>query len=394
MRFTWIMLLPLCLAACAPLPRLAGAGRPAVAHRIRVRHPGVHADGPQSCTLYQLSDKRGFPTGYTMAVDSVICPDETCRISTVNMAWDALGHYQRLELPPGEFLEKGLPAGILRAAAPAAEWRGVAFTEADYRKLDEILKDAHSLLGQHKLAGAGGVHDKDLVDGITGATPAAIRDAVVEGASLTCYNLWHWANGPVAEIAKELTHRQCGEAMLLDFLSSDKPHYVLFALEHLKRHKLFSPPAVQAVNNALRGGDHERIDLGLAFLRAALPAPAAYFDNLGTLITTGNGEGRTYLLDRLAAEQALPAGLFDTLSAALPGWNNYYETHLFLRLAEKHGAASPFLITQTAKLLECPDFFIARRAHGFLSSQPALDEQTASRLQAFREKAKQEGRSL
>ena len=394
MRFTSVIWLPLCLAACAPMPRLAGAGSPAVAHRIRVRHPGVHADGPQTCTLYQLTDKKGFPSGYTMVVDSVICPDETCRISTVNMAWDALGHYQRLELPPGEFLEKGVPAGVLRAAGPAADWQGVAFTEADYRKLDEILKNAHSLLGQHKLASPGGAQGKDLVDGITGATPAAIRDAVVEGASLTCYNLWHWANGQVAEIAKELTHQRCGEALLLDFLSSDKPHYVLFALEHLKRHTLFSPAAVQAVNNAMLGGDRERIDLGLAYLRAALPAPADYFENVGAMINRGSGECRTYLLDRLASENALPAGLFDALGEGLPGWNNYYETHLFLRLAEKHGAVSPFLITQAAKLLECPDFFIARRAHGFLSSQPALDGQTASRLQAFREKAEQEGRSL
>lgn len=394
MKPSWIILLPVCLAACAPLTTRRAAGQ-AVNHGIRVRHPGVCGGGPQSYTLREVKDQNGYPAEYTMAVDSVICPEETCLISTVTLTWDALGRYLRYELPPGEHLEKGVPAAQSQAAVGrAAPWQGIPFTEADYRKLDAILRDEHSLLGQQKLSGLVGSRDKDLVDGMTGATPASIRDAVVAGASLTCYNLWHWAHGEVARAAKELTRQQCGEAMLLSFLSSDKPHIVLFALEQLRLHKLFSPSAVQAVGGAMRGGERDRIDLGLAYLREARPGPEAYCGEVAALINAGASEGRAYLLDRLASERALPDSLFDTLSAGLPAWNAYYEIHLFLRLAETRGRVSPVLIAQAAKLLEAPDFFIARRAYGFLDSQTALDAQTTGRLQAFRDRAAREGRSL
>lgn len=379
----------LCLAACAPLAKHADGG--AVSHRIRVRHPGFSSEQPKTYTLKQLSDRQGFPSGYSMTVDSVICPERTCRIITVKMTWDALGRYQRLELPAGKTLEKGLPPGRKDAAA---EWTGTPFIEADYLKLDGILKDENSLLGRQKLDGMVRLNNTHAVDGITGATPASVRDAVVEGAALTCYNLWHWANGDVAAAAREQTHRQCGEGLLLSFLTSGQPHYVLFALEHLRLHKLFGPSAVQAVARAMSGADSDRIDLGLAYLREALPERGRYFEALAAVILGRAGGGRAHLLDRLASETALPDAFFDAVGAGLPEWKDYYEIHLFLQLAEKRGSASPALVASAARLLDSPDFFIARRAHGFLSGQPALDAQTQSRLQAFRDKAAREGRSL
>jgi len=393
MRVSWIIVVPVFLTACVPLMRQADSRT--VTHRIRARHPSLHADGPQTYSLREVKDKSGSPSEYTMTVDSVICPERVCLLSTVRLTWDALGHYQRFELPQGEHLEKGLPADKRKAAADlAAPWKGVPFTEADYRKLDAILKDEHSLLSQQNLAGLSGGRGKDLVDGITGATPASVRDAVVEGASLTCFNLWHWANGEVAAAAKELTHQQCGAEMLLRFLASDKPHYVLFALEHLRLHRVFDPQAQEAVCAVMRGGGRERIDLGLAYLREALPDSDAFYRTVGGVINDGTGECRTYLLDRLASEKSLRSTLFDTLGAGLPNWANYYEIHLFLRLAEKHGTVTPRLSAQVAQLLENPNFFIARRAYGFLSGQAAPDAQTAPRLQAFRDKAARDGRSL
>ena len=389
MKRTWIIALPVLLAACAPLTR-PGKGQ-AVACSIRVHHPGFTSEEPKACTLYQIKDTNGFPSGYAMTVESVICPDQLCRVITVQMTWDALGRYQRFELPAGEILEKGIPP---RAKAEAEDWTGTPFSEADYRKLDGILRDENSLLGRQKLSGMVGLNNKHAVDAITGATPASVRDAVVEGAALTCYNLWHWANGEVAAAAREQTHRQCGEAMLLSFLASDKPHYVLFALEHLRLHKLFAPAAVEAVKRAMSGADSERIDLGLDYLRAALPDRDRFSEALAAVIAGRAGGGRAHLLDRLGSEAALPDAFFDTVGAGLPAWKDYYEVHLFLRLAEKRGAASPALIAQAAKLLDSSDFFLARRAHGFLSGLPALDAQTQSRLQAFRDKAARDGRSL
>lgn len=396
MRTPWIFVPLACLSACAPL-KPAERGQ-TITHAIRVRHPGASSDAPKTYRLVQVNDACGFPSEYRLTVDSVICPDKVCRISTVDMAWDALGQYLRYALPPGEELEKGVAVSKRAAGARADAWDSAPFSEADYHKLDAILRDDFSLLGQEKLTGVFRSHGAAAakeVDGVTGATPASIRDAVVEGASLTCYNLWHWAHGDVAAAAKELTHRQCSEALLLSFLASDRPHYALFALEHLRLHKLFGPSAVRAVEAALRGGDRGRIDLGLAYLRDALPDRGRYFACVAGLVLADAGDGRAYLLDRLAAEAGpLPAALFDAVSAGLPSWNNYYEIHLFLQLAARRDGATPAVIAQAARLLDNPNFFIARRAHAFLSDRPALDAATQARLEAFRDKAAREGRAL
>jgi hypothetical protein len=388
LRRAWASALVLGLAACTPLTKQADAG--AASHRIRVRHPGFDSDAPKTFTLSQINDRQGFPSAYTLTVESVICPDQICRIITVKMTWDALGRYQRFELPAGEALEKGVaPKG-----KGSAGWDAVPFTDADYQKLDGILKDESSLLGRQKLDAVARLNNKHAVDGITGATPASIRDAVVEGAALTCYNLWHWANGEVAAAAREQTHRQCGEAMLLRFLASDQPHYALFALEHLRVHNLISPAARQAVKRAMAAGGQERIDLGLAYLRAAAPGREAFYVDVADVLGEGSGDARAHLLSRLAAEAPLPGAFFDAASGGLPLWAGYYEVHLFLQLAERSGSTSPALLGQAAKLLDSSDFFIARRAYGYLNGQPERDTVMRSRLDAFRGKAEREGRSL
>lgn len=382
------ILLPVCLAACAPLLRPSG-GR-AVAHRIQAHHPDAPAEAPRAYTLVEIKDPQGFPTEYRMTVDSVICPEKVCRVIRVDMTWDVLGRFLRYELPPGECLEKGLPGGT----NSAAEWTGRPFTEADTRKLDEILKDEQSLLGEQELSGMTRLHRKGEVDGITGATPASVREAVVEGAALTCYNLWHWAHGDVAEAARALTHKQCSPAMLLHFLDASDRHVVVFALDHLRLHKLFDPVSVRAAQAAMSRGDRSRADHGLDYLRAALSEREAFYAAVAAVISASTGEARTHLLDRMVSEPALPGVFFETVGISLPAWKGYYEIHLFLCLADKHGCASPTLVAQVTRLLDHPDFFIARRAFAFLKSQPALDGTTAMRLNTFREEAERKGRSL
>ena len=304
------------------------------------------------------------------------------------MTWDALGRYLRFELPPGEALEKGGPPSRRGAA-----WKGVPFTEADYLKLDSILRDAGSLLGRQRLPDVARSQAKGELDALTGATPAAVRDAVVAGASLTCFNLWHWANGEVAAAIRERTCQQCGEALLLRFLASGQQHEVCFALEHLRLHKLFTPAAVSAVVSMLRGGDRERLDLCLSYLQAAEPDRERYFARLAESLASGSAEGRAYLLDRMAAGPPPPSAFLETVVAGLPGWSSYYEVHLLLRLAES-GRPTPPFCAQVAKLLDSDNFFIARRAHTFLSGQESLDADTRTRLRAFRERAAREGRAL
>jgi len=386
-----VAVLLLCVTASAQkAPVRAGA---TLSHQVALRHPGIPSNKPKTYTLYQIRNQKGFPTGYTMVVDSVICMEKTCQIINVKMVWDAMGGYLRYELEKGKVLEKGVPLGKSKALLDkAASYKGVPFTDADYSKLDQILRDDRSILSTQRLGDMSVVGDNANLDGVTGATPMAMKEAVVEGASLTCFQLWHWANGEIVEVAKELTHLSCSEDLLRSFLCSDQPHYILFALEHLTRHKQFSPSVVKAVNKVMRGGDHDRIEPSLAYLKEAMPE-AQYYNNLAVMFNESNSKRRIHLLELLEFEKKLPGTLFDKMSAALPSMNTYYEFHRLLRLTEKHKHVSQLMFTRASRLLERNNFFIARRAFWYLEKQ-TLDEQIKNRMQAFRDKCRKERRIL
>jgi hypothetical protein len=383
-----LLVVLLCLPGCAQEAPLGdGSG---LRHEVVLHHPGNLSKAPKTYTLHQIRNQKGFPTGYKMVVESVVCMEKNCEVISVTMFWDALGGYQRYELEKGKVLEKGVLAG--KDKTKPVSYKGVPFTDADYKKLDRILKDGSSILSTRKLSDMSVARDKNDIDAVSSATPIAMKNAVVQGASLTCFQLWHWANGEIVEVAKELTHLSCSEDMLHNFLLSDKPHFVLFALEHLKRHKLFSPSIVKEVGKVVRSGDREMVDPGLVYLKEAMPK-AQYYDNLATIFNESHSKRRIHLLKLLSLKKELPGTLFDKMSSTLASMKTYYELHLFLRLVEKYEYVSQPILTQSSQLLESTNFFIARRAFWYLEKQ-TLDSQVKTRVQAFREKSRKEDRLL
>jgi hypothetical protein len=377
MKLPHIIIIALSLAGCISAP--PAQAQSIVPHHIVVRHPGVADNAPQSYTLSQALDQRGHPIGYSMVVDSVVCTDSLCKVVKVTMTWDALGIYQSYALAYGTVLEKAQAADP-NTSPKSKAW--TAFTQADHAKLHRILRDSSSVLRTQRIADLTGYLDKSRVDGVTGATPLTLREAVVEGASLSSYHLWHWANGEVAAAARELTHLSYSAELLRDFLNRDEPHYVLFALDHLRRHKLFSPPFVSAVIQVMSDGDPDRIDLGLAYLRSAMPDKDAFYDQVADLFTESNGDGRIYLLGLLDDEQEISGAHLNKMSLGLKDTDTYYEIHLFLSLVEKHKHVSEQILNQTSLLLESENFFVARRAYWHLEKQ-TLNEQLTRRIEVF-----------
>ncbi|MCP4784702.1 MAG: hypothetical protein GY878_14200 [Fuerstiella sp.] len=362
-------------------------------HQVALRHPGTTSNTPKLYSLYQVKDAKGFPIGYRMVVDSVICLEKTCEVIDVTLFWDALGGYQGYELEKGKVLEK---ARVLRKSKVLLDketaYEAVPFTNADYKKLDRILRDDQSVLRTLKLRDMSVSAGKAKVDAVSGATPTALKKAVVEGASLTCYQLWHWANGEIVETERELTHLSCSEELLHHFLLSDKPRFVLFALEHLKGHKLSSPSLIKAVNKVMRSDDLDWIKPCLSYLKRAMPE-TQYYDNLAAMFDESNSKCRVHLLGILEPEKELPGRLFDEMSVAFPSMSTYYELHLLLRLVRKHEHVSQRILTQLVPLLESENFFIARKTFWYLEDQ-TVDEQIKKQMQAFRDKCIKAGRGL
>ncbi len=366
-----------------------------IPHQVQLRHPGIDSNRLKTHTLYQTRDREGLITGYTMVVDSVVCNETVCEVVGVTIVWDALGQCESYKLEKGTSLEKADLAGKEKfLKGKAASYSAVPFTDADNKKLDQLLKDKYSVLQTLRLSDLTTVRDNDEVDAVTMPTPINVQNAVVEGAALTCFHLWHWANGEVGAAAKKLTHQSCDKKLLSSFLSSNKPHYVLFALDHSRQHKLFSPKLVKQISELMRvAEDKKELDLGFAYLQDAIPVKNQFQEHLGVLFAECSNKGRVQLLGILASKKELPDGLIEEMAQALPAMRNYYELHLFLSLLEKHDYVSQSILTLTARLLEDKNFFIARRAYWYLKKQ-TVDEQITSRLEAFREESKKQGRIL
>ena len=121
------------------------------------------------------------------------------------MHWDAMGFYQRLECPQGQ---------------PLTKLKHVPFTLADYRKLDSILKDRRSILNNHSLGflATENIHTtssedteakENDIDGVSKATPAAVKEAVVKDAAWTTWVLWKYANSEIVAILQATTESRC-----------------------------------------------------------------------------------------------------------------------------------------------------------------------------------------
>ena len=161
------------------------------------------------------------PQYYTCHVKTPVCKEGLCYLVTIDMYWDLLGNFVKYELPPGE---------------PLTKFDHEAFTEADYDKLNRILADQHSLLGDYRmedLVDESTERVSEEVDAVTGATRKSVQNAVVEGAVYTAYTLWHLVNGEIAERIPQHTAGLVDETLLKSFLTADNHHYPYYALDHL-----------------------------------------------------------------------------------------------------------------------------------------------------------------
>ncbi|NBT42443.1 MAG: hypothetical protein EBT20_18605 [Alphaproteobacteria bacterium] len=162
---------------------------------IKLTDP-VYPDKPKKKhTLNVHFDTQGFPSGYSMELVNKVCLDDVCKLVEVTMYWDVIGFYQSLEYPEGK---------------PLTKVEHEPFTPEDYDKLDSILKDRESILDNHELgflatenddkSSEEGYADGQDSDGVSKATPGAVKEAVVKDAAWTTWVLWKYANTELVTI--------------------------------------------------------------------------------------------------------------------------------------------------------------------------------------------------
>jgi hypothetical protein len=348
-------------------------------HPLVLADPVNPASPPRLYDVVLSKDQYGFPDEYELDFQTSVCTDGQCRLVELTMVWRATAGYERLHCPPGK---------------PLTKKEHVPFTEDDYVQLDRILKDSQSLLGDWRpddpaasqqagepAEGSEPTSDAGQVDAVTMPTPIEARTSVVKDAAYTTWTLWQWANGPIVPKLRAITQRHCSVDYVNHLLVSSDLRDIQFALDHVRKHRRGDPPFVEGLYRVLEHGEQDQISEALELLSAAVTERESLHAHLVEACLRMRPHDCPIVLQRLAAEPVLSATTLEQLTANLDQLP-YYPIHLILKMLEAREVASDATLRDVAALLDCEDFFIARRAYEHLCKHD-LDAEMQSRVAAF-----------
>ena len=340
-------------------------------HNLVIVHPGDPEAVPMDMELVQYFDEEGEPHHYSLWVDSVICRDKTCEIVQVEIFWDAFGQYDKYFVEKGEDLTK---------------LDHVPFSKEDHAKLQRILKDKESPLREVTKDGLVGQKAKSAVDGVAGATVLTLNSTVVVGAGYTCYDLWHWANGELTGIIRDISGKSASISKLKNLLKIPKEDTVHFAIDNLKKRKVFDNETRNAVIGSMKSGGDELIGAALEYLNLASKNSDEYFNAVGKIYADCSSNKRVFITTSLTKDtRTPPKGFYSKLSQSLKALQSYHEVHLLLTLFDKRKAWSADIEKNVIELISHPKFFFSRRAYWFLKDKK-LTPENKQKLDAYYKK--------
>lgn len=324
-----------------------------------IKHPGEKE--PVKAILEEVQNENGLPIEYIMDVYSVICLEEVCKIIPVKLYWNAVGVYKKYELAEGETLEK---------------YEADLFEPEDYIKLQSVLSDDYSPFKEvyiDEILTVPDEHGNEDVDAVSGATALELDEKdTVKGAALTCFTLWHWANGDVVSIIKNQTGVSASEEQLREYISHENNVYFHIALEELQNRDLFTKPIIETIIKKVLKDD-TLLRTSFNYLKKA--SPELYFYAAKRLFFEGGKEQKLAAIISLRAiNYEIPDAYLDNFSSEINKLNSYQEVSVLLGLMESKNQNSKTVIENVLPLLNA-DFLIARRAYWFLSNQKLNDEQ-------------------
>lgn len=197
--------------------------------------------GPE---LFELQDEQGLPVWFGRHIFKDVCMTGECKMIRLWLFWDGTGKFLGMQMPENEPLTKS---------------DHTKFEAADYKKLEDILKDTMSILKDLKPEELIIVPDtlnpyrSHEPDGYTAATRPAIADVVVKDAVYTCHTLWHTVYGPVQKAIQEFHTDRINEKYLALWFNSTHSGYNIWATDILKMypeyHELFSPQIISFIES-------------------------------------------------------------------------------------------------------------------------------------------------
>ena len=343
-------------AMLAALTGLTGGCQAAGTIRTSLSDPLYPAQPARSYDIVTTRDDQGAPVRYSLHLVAATCFDGKCLPLDVTLHWDAIGRYDGFDVEPDR---------------PLTRKEHDPFTEADYRRLDEVLRNPHSILGNHPLhyfaPTAKPSLEADGVDSVTGATPVALREAVVPGAAYSSWVLWRWVHGEIVDQLQARTRASCTDALLMQYLETGDSGFVAFALDELVERGTLRPAFEQACYRVLEDAGRANCERALRALASAASDPVAVQGRIISLYGL-NGGSSALILDYLETLPGATPALWAQLAAQLSAVTDYRDLDGALELLKQQAAESPAVRQEIEKLARHADQHVAGRAREFLGT--------------------------
>jgi len=172
--------------------------------------------------IHAIYDSAGLVDGYRAVVNTPVCEDSRCYVIELEIYWDVIGAFVAFDTIPGMALTK---------------LDHVPFTSEDYQKLNTILSNPQSSLGQYEKEELVEKSRSSILDGITGATRSEIQNNVINGAVYSCHTLWHITHGSVKDSIRFATSRAFSKNLIKKLVRQQDQEINYYLIQYFSDHE-------------------------------------------------------------------------------------------------------------------------------------------------------------
>jgi len=166
--------------------------------------------------VYLCLDKENTLHNYKSQIKAPVCEDGLCYDVELIVYWDLVGNFERFELLPDK---------------PLTKLKHEPFTEKEYQRFTELLSNTTPTLSKYKK------HELTTkiqnIDGVSGATVAAVKDETIPGAVFTCFTMWHLVHGEVVDSIQKNTTQLLSEKVVRKIIIYKSEIGDYYLLQHL-----------------------------------------------------------------------------------------------------------------------------------------------------------------
>ncbi len=314
-------------------------------------------------TLYVFENKEGLIHSYFRKINTGVCIDGQCRRLSITLFWTVTGRYFGFVLPAGEFLSK---AGH------------VPFNDEDYQRLQEILQDPSSPMGQYRIDEL--VSDNGIpVDGITAATVNVVQQAAVPDAVYTTYTLWNLVYGKTREEILKQTYDRLTDQLVVKLLESPDFEDKRWTLENMGPELQWSSQLRQVVLYEIIRDDDILAVQALSALPDSLIRDSTIRNGLIKSLAGMSDLKQRKILEKLDKSPELDLRAALLLAEALSDLSEEGVDCVF-KLLEKHRIRNPDIDQMVIPLLDHENRFIGRKAANFLETKDIRDHRVRRKI--------------